>query len=306
MKGKVWLVVSVFLVAALTLGVVGCDVEEDVDPDAPDEIVDEDVGFAEIQGIEPGAGIMEATDEAIDVYGLNLDVLEASDAAMTAELSMSIENNEWIVVTGWAPHWKFADWDLKFLEDPEEVYGGEEYIASMAHLGLADDMPEVHALLENFEWGDDEIGTVMDMNADVDDPMGNAQTWIADNQDIVDAWLPEDFGAEADGQEVRISMVEWDCATASTYVIAAVLEDGGYSVDITPVDAAVMWSGTATGDFDFFTTAWLPGTHETYFADYGDDLEEVGVSYEGARIGLVVPEYVTIDSITEINDYIID
>ena len=300
-KGKS-LALVLCLVGLLAFVVVGCDQVEDVIGDNGDA---EDQGFVQIVGIDPGAGIMAATEDAMEVYGLNLDVIEGSDAAMTAELSSAIANNEWIVVTGWAPHWKFAEWDLKFLDDPEEVYGGEEYIATIGRQDLETDMPEVFAFLQNFAWGDDEIGKVMDMNSEVDDYLGNAQTWIADNQDIVDGWLPEGFGAEATGQEVRISMVEWDCATASTYVVAAILEEAGYSTDITPVDAGVMWAGTAAGDFDFFTTAWLPGTHEAYFADYGDELVEVGVSYEGARIGLVVPSYVTINSIAEINDHII-
>ncbi len=286
-KGKMLLVLVIVLVSVLTLGIVGCEVEED-----------------QIIGIDPGAGIMSSTEEAIDVYDLELDVLEGSDAAMTAELSTAIEQEEWIVVTGWTPHWKFAEWDLKFLDDPESVFGEEETIEIMGRPGLADDMPEVREFLENFYWGDEEIGEVMEMNAEVDDFLGNAQTWIEQNEDLVDEWTPEGFGEGIDGDEVYISLVEWDCATASTYVAKAVLENAGYEVDVTAVDAAVMWSSTVAGDADFFVCAWLPGTHEAYFDDYGDELDQIGTHYEGARIGLVVPEYVDIDCITEINDHI--
>ncbi len=301
-KGKMMLVMVIVLVSVLTLGIVGCEVEED--PDVDPEPVDVEGEFDQIIGIDPGAGIMSSTEEAIDVYDLELDLLEGSDAAMTAELSTAIEQEEWIVVTGWTPHWKFAEWDLKFLEDPELVYGEEEYIANIGRPGLADDMPEVHEFLENFQWGDEEIGEVMEMNADVEDFLGNAHTWIEQNEDLVDEWTPEGFGEGVDGDEVYISMVEWDCATASTYVAAAVLENAGYEVDVTPVDAGVMWSSTYAGDADFFVCAWLPGTHEDYYDEYGDEIDEIATHYEGARIGLVVPEYVGIDSITEINDHI--
>jgi len=284
------------------------DLVADDEVEAVSEDIEYKIGFSEIIGIDPRASISHATEDAISVYGLNLSQLSGSDATMTAELYRAIENNEWIIVTGWTPHWKFAVWNLKFLDDPKNIYGYnvEEDIYTIARRGLSRDMPEVYDFLENFYWDDNEIGTVMDMNADVDDPMGNAQTWVAENQDIVDSWLPANFGSQAAGQVVRISLVLWDCAVASTYVVAEILENAGYNVDITPVDAAVMWSGTASGDFDFFTTAWLPGTHETYYNDYGNRLDKVSANYEGARIGLVVPDYVTIDCITEINDYIIN
>lgn len=75
-----------------------------------------------IIGIDPGAGIMKATGDAIEQYGLDYEVVEGSDATMAAALKQAIDNQEWVAVTGWTPHWKFARWDLKFLEDPKKVY----------------------------------------------------------------------------------------------------------------------------------------------------------------------------------------
>jgi len=301
---------AALLMAVLALGmVIGCETdEEDPEPDPDPNDVEEEVekGFESIVGIDPGAGIMAATEDALEVYDLQPGLIEGSDAAMTAELSTAINQEEWIVVTGWTPHWKFAEWDLKFLEDPEEVYGEEEYIATIAREGLSEDMPEVYEFLENFHWGDEEIGAVMEMNTEDDDYLGNAQTWIEENEDIVNEWLPEDFGAEADGQEVDITMVEWECALATSHVIQAILLDAGYEATLTSVDAGVMWSGIAAGDNDFFACAWLPGTHGDYEEEYGDEVDEIRANYEGARIGLVVPEYVDIDSIEEINEHHLD
>ena len=39
---------------------------------------------------------------------------------------------------------------------------------------------------------------------------------------------------------------------------------------------------------------WLPVTHADYMEQYGDRLETLGTVYEHAKLGLVVPEYVTI------------
>ena len=291
-KSKFVLAVSL-LVVAMALVVVGCGPDEEVVAEGVEEVgvlyegariglvvptyvdidsildlndhVDEFGG--QIIGIDPGAGIMAATEDAIVEYDLQLSLLEGSDAAMTAELDATIANEEWIVVTGWAPHWKFAEWDLKFLEDPELVYGEEEYIANVARPGFADDYPEVHEFLQNFHWGPEEIGAVMALNKEDDDFIGNSRSWIAENQDLVDSWIPE--GLEGDGAEIEILMVEWECATASSYTAAAILEDAGYNVTVTPVDAGVMWSSVAEGDADFFVTAWLPGTHAAYWEEFG-------------------------------------
>lgn len=69
---------------------------------------------------------------------------------MTAELANAIRKLDWIVVTGWVPHWKFARYRLKFLDDPEKVYGGEETIHTLVREGLKEDMPEIYAFLEIF------------------------------------------------------------------------------------------------------------------------------------------------------------
>ena len=90
-----------------------------------------------IVGIEPGAGIMMATERAIEEYGLdNIQLLESSSSAMGKELLEAYEEQRPIVVTGWTPHWKFAKMELKYLDDPLGVYGGEEPIHTMVRQGL--------------------------------------------------------------------------------------------------------------------------------------------------------------------------
>jgi glycine betaine/proline transport system substrate-binding protein len=255
-----------------------------------------------IVGIEPGAGIMQATEKAIEVYGLDFELQDSSSFAMAAALRSAIENGEWIVVTGWSPHWKFAVYDLKYLEDPEGVYGGAETINTIVRKGLEEDDPALFAFLDNFLWGPEDIGMVMlDVSEGVD-PWEAARKWVDENADKVAVWTE---GIEfPEGGKAHLAFVEWDCAIASTHVVATVLQDLGYDVEITSVDAGIMWQGIATGSFDAMTTAWLPHTHSGYWAEVGDQVVDLGPNYDGeAKIGLVVPAYVTIDSITEMNDY---
>tara|TARA_R110002020_G_scaffold42000_9_gene123444 strand:- start:2303 stop:3178 length:876 start_codon:yes stop_codon:yes gene_type:complete len=144
----------------------------------------------EIIGIDPGAGLMSLTEEVVDTYDLELNLRSGSGATMTAALSSAINNEEDVVVTGWTPHWMFARFDLKYLEDPESVYGGAEQIHTAVRQGLEDDMPEAYAILDAFEWTPEQMGEVMLMNQeDGSDPYENAKQWVEDNQDVVAEWL---------------------------------------------------------------------------------------------------------------------
>src|SRR5687767_15798899 len=68
-----------------------------------------------IQGIDPGAGLMQASEKTLKEYGLkNYQLVSASDAAMLAGLERAMKRNEWIVVTGWSPHWMFAKYKLRY------------------------------------------------------------------------------------------------------------------------------------------------------------------------------------------------
>ncbi len=107
---------------------------------------------------------------------------------------------------------------------------------------------------------------------------------------------------ETTTKEATIGYVLWDGEIASTNVMKLVLEEAGYDVEIIAVDAGALYQGLADSQFDFTTSAWLPQTQKNYWETYGDDIDSVAVNLEDCRIGLVVPEYVTIDSIEELND----
>lgn len=115
-----------------------------------------------IIGIDPEAGIMKKTREAMQVYGLsNFRLIQGSEVSMAAELSDAIRKQKWIVVTGWIPHWMFARWKLKFLDDPKNVYGGNEEINTIVRKGLKEDMPKVYGFLDKFHWTPEELGQLM-------------------------------------------------------------------------------------------------------------------------------------------------
>ncbi|WP_087720356.1 glycine betaine ABC transporter substrate-binding protein [Salinicola salarius] len=143
-----------------------------------------------IVGIDPGAGLMAQAENAIDEYGIdNLQLQSSSGAAMTSSLASAIQNEEDIVVTGWTPHWMFARWDLKYLDDPKKSFGEAEHINTVVHNGLEERMPEAYAILDNFHWTPDQMGEVMLMNQEEgSDPYENAKKWVDEHPDVVAEW----------------------------------------------------------------------------------------------------------------------
>ncbi|NBG89297.1 glycine betaine ABC transporter substrate-binding protein [Isachenkonia alkalipeptolytica] len=173
---------------------IGLVVPTYVDIDSIEEMNDVADNFdGDIIGIGPGAGIMTATGNAIDEYGLDFSLVESSGPVMAATLSEAIEDEEWVVVTGWEPHWKFAEWDLKFLEDPDGVYGAVENIHSVVRDDLRDEMPEVVEFLENFYLDSDQLGDLMGAMEEHQEDMDEleiARDWMEDNRDLIESWLP--------------------------------------------------------------------------------------------------------------------
>ncbi|MBU9723776.1 MULTISPECIES: glycine betaine ABC transporter substrate-binding protein [Bacillaceae] len=110
-------------------------------------------------------------------------------------------------------------------------------------------------------------------------------------------------GGNDDDKAIELVYVEWDSEIASTHVIGKVLEDQGYDVTYTPIDNTLMWDAVASGEADAMVAAWLPATHASQYEEFADSLVELGPNLEGAKIGLVVPEYMNVDSIADLDQY---
>ena len=146
----------------------------------------------QIVGIDAGAGIMKATETVISDYELSdIELMASSGPMMTAALKRAVDEGEWVAVTGWKPHWKFARWDLKFLEDPKGDFGEAENIHTVARVGLKEDMPEVASFLEKFMLNDQQLGGLMGMIADSEDmePIDVAKQWMEENEELVNSWM---------------------------------------------------------------------------------------------------------------------
>lgn len=117
---------------------------------------------------------------------------------------------------------------------------------------------------------------------------------------LLAACSSDDEGAK--NKDVNLAYVEWDTEVASTNVVGQVLEDLGYDVTLTPLDNGIMWEAISNGEVDGMVSAWLPQTHAPQVEKYKDRLEDLGENLTGAKIGLVVPSYMDVNSIDDLTD----
>ena len=115
-----------------------------------------------VQGIDPGSGLNQASEQALVDYNLgDMRLVASSSAAMTAVLDKAIREQRWVVVTSWTPHWMFARYKLRFLEDPQLVFGGVEWIHAVGREGLDRDHPDLAGFLSRFQIPDRELSDLL-------------------------------------------------------------------------------------------------------------------------------------------------
>jgi glycine betaine/proline transport system substrate-binding protein len=110
-----------------------------------------------------------------------------------------------------------------------------------------------------------------------------------------------DSGSEGDKSITMGVIPGWTDETATTGLLKDILEDNGYTVEVTELsDNAPMYTALSNGDIDILSSAWPELTHKSYMDRFGDDIEDIGVYYEGATSFLAVPEYSDLQSIEDL------
>jgi glycine betaine/proline transport system substrate-binding protein len=107
--------------------------------------------------------------------------------------------------------------------------------------------------------------------------------------------------ANGDLPEVAIGVHSgWDEGIAVSALFQTILEEDGYTVESQEADAGVVYTGLTGGDFDVNFDMWLPTTHADYLKEYGDEMEQLGVWYDDARLTIAVNEDAPITSLDEL------
>lgn len=114
-----------------------------------------------------------------------------------------------------------------------------------------------------------------------------------------------DGAVELGGKDIEIPYAGAG-STARSLVLAEALEDVGYNVTSTQVEAAgPMFASTAENPDTLHASGWFPSTHKAYLDKYGDDIEvyEDKNLIDKAPLSLAVPEYMDdVNSIEDLKD----
>lgn len=146
---------------------------------------------ATIVGIEADAGIIKSTQKAMREYNLDFDLATSSSSEMIEKLESALQNQDWIVVTGWSPHWKITKWDLKFLDDPAFIYGASENLHTVTRKDFSKDYPEIASVLSNFKLNQKQLEELLLINycSSTGNCEDSVTEWILKNKPQFDAWL---------------------------------------------------------------------------------------------------------------------
>ncbi len=155
-----------------------------------------------IYGIEPGNDGNIIIQDAIDQGTYNLgdwEMMASSTAGMLAEVNKATSQEEWIAFNGWEPHWMNVAYDIRYLDDPENIWGEDDKVLTVVRSGYGEEQPNVYRFLEQFvidaeiqnEW-------IYEYGQEEREPANVAEEWVANNLDLVIEYLE---GVEsADGQ----------------------------------------------------------------------------------------------------------
>lgn len=145
-----------------------------------------------IIGIDAGSGLMKAADDTVKAYGLKLNLVPGSEAAMEAAFQRAYSKNEPIVVTTWEPLPMWSKFKMRYLEDPKKTMMDEPYYCfHVVNKDFESNFPKAQAFLTKFHIPNDEEAKIMAMIDGGMKPEEAAAKWIGEvkGKGIIEPWL---------------------------------------------------------------------------------------------------------------------
>lgn len=149
-----------------------------------------------IYSIEVGSGMSEILNEAVDddTYGLgDWNLSETSTPGMLSAVDSALDREEWIVFAGWTPHWMNIEYDVRYLEDPEDMWGpdqGRSDVKTLVTTDFSESNPNATRLLDQLVFSaDDQSAMILGFSYEEREPEAVALQWLRDNPERVEAFL---------------------------------------------------------------------------------------------------------------------
>lgn len=230
-------------------------------------------------------------------------VVTSTTPAMIEEMDYAIKNRQFLAITAWKPHWMNARLPIKYLDDPEQVFGGAENIHTIARKGFEEDYPEVAKFLRQFKWETKDLDSLSlksnDSNGDYERA---AREWLRENPELAASFLQ---GVRAQtGATIKLVNTGYSNELATNEMLKILLEEHlNCKVTMISTTIPIAFEALSNGTQDVMVTVWLPSYHKTEFARIRDHVVDLGANLHGTGMGIAVPEYVPVNSIAELKKY---
>lgn len=145
-----------------------------------------------VQGIEPGGGLMQASEKTIKAYDLNgYNLQSSSEAGMLAGVQRAYQSKQWIVATVWSPHWLFQKWQMRYLKDPKGTLGGEEQVHAFASKQFATKFPQADVFFKHFKLTLADVEAIEFEGNATNDYATAAKKFVDAHPEKLKAWLQQ-------------------------------------------------------------------------------------------------------------------
>ncbi|TDB04680.1 glycine betaine ABC transporter substrate-binding protein [Halomonas marinisediminis] len=149
-----------------------------------------------LYSIEVGSGTSELLAGMQDNGTYCLDewrLSETSTTGMFSQAKASMDRDEWIVFYAWTPHWASIEYDIRFLDDPEDAWGpdgGRSDVISLVTSRFAEGNPNATRLLDQLVFSaDDQSAMIYGFSYEERPPEEVALEWLRNNPERVKAFL---------------------------------------------------------------------------------------------------------------------
>lgn len=152
----------------------------------------------EIYGFGAGSAASEILHNAIDndTWGLgDWQVVDTSEVGMLSAARDAISRQEPIVWVGWTPHWMNLELPMRYLEDPEDLFGennGESDVLTLLRSEYAEANPNVVTFFKQFTFSAEEQSWMIQAFGQEEQDLADvAEQWINDHPERIEAMLAD-------------------------------------------------------------------------------------------------------------------